>query len=163
MVGKTFGRLTILKKSNKRGKSRDVYWTCKCSCGTIKDVMGYSIRSGNTLSCGCLHKDKISKPHGVARKNRIFKYYVISAKDRKLDFKLSKNIFDNLISTNCKYCGQKPDISKEEYNGIDRVDSKLGYTEENCVPCCSICNKMKWDLSLDMFFSHIKKIIKYNE
>jgi hypothetical protein len=29
------------------------------------------------------------------------------------------------------------------FSGIDRVDSSIGYTEENTVPCCSPCNTLK--------------------
>lgn len=36
-------------------------------------------------------------------------------------------------------------------NGIDRVNSKEGYTEENSVPCCSTCNKAKLDMSFEDF------------
>lgn len=29
------------------------------------------------------------------------------------------------------------------YNGVDRLDSSMGYTPDNCVPCCWECNNMK--------------------
>ena len=28
-------------------------WTCRCSCGTTKDVNEYSLSSGRSTSCGC--------------------------------------------------------------------------------------------------------------
>lgn len=27
--------------------------------------------------------------------------------------------------------------------GIDRIDNNIGYELTNCIPCCTICNKMK--------------------
>lgn len=48
LTGKHFGEWEVIKKSD-----RDDYWTCKCSCGTIRDVHGYSLRSGKSTSCGC--------------------------------------------------------------------------------------------------------------
>ena len=29
------------------------YWKCQCDCGTITNIKGDSLRSGNTKSCGC--------------------------------------------------------------------------------------------------------------
>lgn len=42
-------------------KSNARYWECKCNCGTIKSVLGQSLRNGNSLSCGCLLKETNSK------------------------------------------------------------------------------------------------------
>ena len=33
------------------------YWTCRCSCGTIRNVAGYSLKSGDSRSCGCLNRE----------------------------------------------------------------------------------------------------------
>lgn len=61
---------------------------------------------------------------------------------------------------NCQYCGKS--ATKENTNGIDRVDSKIGYVIENCVSCCYTCNIMKHAFSIEYFLSHIEKIYKYN-
>ena len=55
MIGKTFGRLTVIDFSHK-GKGGN-YYKCRCSCNNIVIVKGTDIRSGNTRSCGCLLKD----------------------------------------------------------------------------------------------------------
>jgi hypothetical protein len=46
------------------------------------------------------------------------------------------------------------------YNGIDRVDSNIGYTLENCVPCCEAVNRMKMDLSKEEFIELCREISK---
>lgn len=56
LTGKKFGRWTVLKQGNKKG--RRLYWLCKCECGTIKEVSGESLRSGKSKSCGCLRNEK---------------------------------------------------------------------------------------------------------
>ena len=56
--GQKFGRLTVLCRVPNMGK--DVAWKCKCECGTIKNIRGGSLTRGNTLSCGCYNKEKIS-------------------------------------------------------------------------------------------------------
>lgn len=36
------------------------YWVCQCDCGNIKEIKKYNIINGNTTSCGCMQKEKIS-------------------------------------------------------------------------------------------------------
>lgn len=45
-------------------------------------------------------------------------------------------------------------------NGIDRKDSGRGYYQENCLPCCKICNVMKSTMSYNDFIEHCIKISK---
>ena len=49
-----------------------------------------------------------------------------------------------------------------KYNGIDRVDNKIGYELDNCVSCCIKCNKAKSYFGQDEFLNHIKKIYKHS-
>lgn len=83
-----------------------------------------------------------------------FLMYKRKAKERGLKFKLSFREFMSFWSKSCFYC-------KSEINliGLDRVDNNLGYTVENCVSCCEICNRMKLQLSLEFFINHCKKIV----
>lgn len=56
MINKTFNRLTVLELDhNENGIN---FYKCKCSCGNTVIVRGSDIRSGNTMSCGCLAKEK---------------------------------------------------------------------------------------------------------
>lgn len=57
LVGKRFGRLVV---TDFVYKDRYPYYHCVCDCGNVKDVMGYSLTSGNTKSCGCLKKGQYS-------------------------------------------------------------------------------------------------------
>lgn len=52
LEGKRFGRLTVLKQDTiKRGTQ--LLWICQCDCGTIKSIMGNTLKSGHAISCGC--------------------------------------------------------------------------------------------------------------
>lgn len=51
ITGKQFGDWKVLGKGTQKG-----YWRCQCSCGNIKEVEGFSLRSGTSLSCGCFGK-----------------------------------------------------------------------------------------------------------
>ncbi len=52
MIGQKFGKLTVLEETHKRKWNYKVY-KCLCECGNIAYMNGYSLRSGNTKSCGC--------------------------------------------------------------------------------------------------------------
>lgn len=52
LTGQRFGKLTVLELVGKKN-GKGYYWKCQCDCGNIKDILGSSLRSGNTKSCGC--------------------------------------------------------------------------------------------------------------
>lgn len=60
MIGKRFGRLTVIEKVGK-DKHRSILWKCKCDCGGESIVRTHNLRCGNSTSCGCVRNDKIKK------------------------------------------------------------------------------------------------------
>lgn len=60
LTGKKYNRLIVVsfKEYNKHRQST---WLCVCECGTEKVVLGASLRTGATQSCGCLNIEKISE------------------------------------------------------------------------------------------------------
>jgi hypothetical protein len=70
MTGRTFGRLRVKRRATNgpRGKSR---WHCLCACGHRTVVSGTNLRSGHSLSCGCLSLERMrgnnyNRRHGGA-------------------------------------------------------------------------------------------------
>lgn len=63
ILGKKFGRWTVLELGEKRGKKNQIYFVCECECGTIKEVRRDYLLQGKTLSCSCYAKEKASKIH----------------------------------------------------------------------------------------------------
>jgi hypothetical protein len=53
ITGMRFGRLLVLGRVPKL-KYPAAMWRCRCDCGTETIVHGYSLRRGETRSCGCL-------------------------------------------------------------------------------------------------------------
>lgn len=55
MIGKKFGKLTVLSlvPKDETLKSRCLRYKCQCECGKIIEVNGNSLRTGHTTSCGC--------------------------------------------------------------------------------------------------------------
>lgn len=54
-VGKTYGRLKVLRYSHSHG--RGAYFVCVCLCGAEVTVRGYQLRQGRTVSCGCQKRE----------------------------------------------------------------------------------------------------------
>jgi predicted transcriptional regulator len=69
---------------------------------------------------------------------------------------LSEEQMINILTQSCHYCGDTESI------GMDRINSDLGYTEDNTVPCCSTCNTMKMDMKTDDWFNHMRKILEHS-
>lgn len=53
LTGQRFGYLVVLSEIKER-KNKQIQWLCKCDCGNQLSVLGASLRSGNTKSCGCM-------------------------------------------------------------------------------------------------------------
>lgn len=59
LTGQKFGRLTVVGYHS-RNKHNHIRWLCKCVCDEETVVAGGCLKSGNTKSCGCLHKEIVS-------------------------------------------------------------------------------------------------------
>lgn len=55
ITNQRFGYLLALRPTEeKRGVSKDIIWECKCDCGNTTCVSSRSLRTGMTVSCGCV-------------------------------------------------------------------------------------------------------------
>lgn len=61
-VGLRYGRLTVVKRAGTDNLKKPL-WECLCDCGVTTFVNSSSLGSGNTTSCGCYLKERITK-HG---------------------------------------------------------------------------------------------------
>jgi len=59
LTGRVFSRLTVLKHIG-RNKSLKQLWICHCDCGGFVRVDSGRLVSGNTKSCGCYLKEKVT-------------------------------------------------------------------------------------------------------
>ena len=138
MIGRKFGRLTILEDSGKRklktGGGPRIIWLCRCDCGNLKEVFTSRLTSGTTRSCGCLrrtHGDagtllyKIwfyMKDRCYRKKNHRYKYY--GAKGIKV-CPSWLNDFPNFKSWALSH-GYQAHLT------IDRINHKGNYSPRNC-------------------------------
>ena len=174
-IGAKFNRYIILRQISTQErkdlgyKDTSIYYLCKCDCGNERIVKSSALRNNLSKSCGCIKEQVRPKANLIT----LYKQYIKSANYRNISFKLSIEDFEKITSSNCSYCGDSPStimvqkLQKSEaipyiYNGIDRVDSSIGYTFNNCLPSCNQCNIMKLDYSFEEFIDKIKQIYKYS-
>jgi hypothetical protein len=102
-----------------------------------------------------LTHDESSTPYKPIIYRKKWNGYIQNAKSRELKFELTKEQFHSLAATSCHYCG----TCQENGNGIDRVDNTKGYTMDNVVPCCSLCNiRIKQEWKWEVVLEHLRKI-----
>lgn len=60
LTGMRFHRLTVIERGPNRGTGTKTkaQWRCSCECGEMVVIPGYSLKTGNTKSCGCLRREK---------------------------------------------------------------------------------------------------------
>lgn len=109
----------------------------------------------------------------VSSEESTLKHLYSGVKGRRISkergFDLTFDEFKKLVKTSCHYCGSKGYVSKGHrewsaevlVNGLDRIDSSSGYTYNNVVPCCRICNSAKSDMEYDDFIKWIDNLISY--
>lgn len=141
LKGKSFGRLTVIKKDSE--KHSITHWICQCSCGNIVSVAGKYLRENRTKSCGCLRKELAAEAHfkhgGCLEHKRIYNIYN-NMKKRCYDSKNPKypnyggrgiticeewRNFKNFLTWSLEH-GYSPELS------IDRINNDGNYEPSNC-------------------------------
>jgi len=109
-------------------------------------------------------------PFGQSSFNRLYGTQKGKARERNLSWKLSEEQFRVLVNGNCYYCGTEPAMIRKGagngdfiYNGIDRINSYAGYTEDNVVSCCKKCNLAKHVMSIEEFDEWIIRVYNHRE
>lgn len=73
------------------------------------------------------------------------------AKERRLILSISNEEYLSIVESNeCHYCQSTlPNVGY----GLDRKYSNIGYTLDNCVPCCTCCNEEKGTIDYDDYIA----------
>ena len=66
------------------------------------------------------------------------------AQEKGIPYELTDERVKDMREQACHYCGDQAD-------GIDCVDVNAGFVEDNCVPCCTICNQAKKEYHVQDF------------
>jgi hypothetical protein len=84
LTAQTFGRLTVIERGQNDARGRACWW-CQCACGNRRLVPSWSIISGNTKSCGCLHKELARQRrliHGMRKSPEYYIWYAMRQRCR---------------------------------------------------------------------------------
>jgi hypothetical protein len=169
LTNQKFGCYTVLNRAEVA--SNEAVWNCKCVCGIIKEVRGSKLRNGRTKSCGSCYRK--GKPLIAARKDTTalqtaYKRCQQSAERRHISFELTREEAKELFLGDCQYCGASPskimklnriDTAGDiNFNGIDRINSNIGYTVSNTASCCTKCNYAKHIMDLGEFKSWVRDV-----
>lgn len=163
---------------NSSGKLR---YEIVCFCGNktiVSKTRFHELISGRKKCTGVHNLDPDAEhwgwqkfPKNVAAMRKKVQSYQSSAKRRGYDWRLSEDEAIKLMLSNCHYCSAPPgnthrDCNKHAflkersfvYSGIDRVDNTMGYTIDNCVPCCITCNRSKGTLTMEEWGDWINRL-----
>lgn len=143
LTGQRFGRLVVRSLvDDPAGTDVPTRWLCSCDCGNELLVRASNLKSGNTLSCGCLQKELATaqhKMHGETGSrlfhswvhmkqrctnpnNRAFKYYGARGISVCDEWKNSFQAFHDWAMSH----GYADNLT------LDRIDVNGNYCPENC-------------------------------
>lgn len=107
-----------------------------CSaCGQTKPVGDFGTGRAQCAACFRIKAHiRVSAPRGRFVHSRSM------ARRYGHSWELTQAQHAKLLEQDCRYCGQS---LAPVGTGLDRVDSHLGYTPDNVVPCCPDCNRAK--------------------
>ena len=143
LTGQVFGHWTVLRFDRIHNKAS--MWQCQCSCGTVRSVSGYVLRSGRSTSCGCHSRDfmrssPIATTHGLKKQNpRLYRTWQnMLNRCRNPNLERYRSYGGRRISV-CKEWHDFPTFYKWAMaNGytdelsIDRIDVDGNYEPSNC-------------------------------
>jgi hypothetical protein len=155
LTDRQFGRLKVIEQGGwhtyASGSNREAKWRCRCACGKEVTVRGADLTSRHTTSCGCRRSEDHNQfllPLG-ARVSNLKSH----ARERSIYCELADGTVDALtVAQPCHYCGEV----KGAQNGIDRMNSALGYQYGNVVSCCIRCNTRKGTKSYIAYLLELK-------
>ena len=142
LTGQKFGRLTVVRFDHKENGRK--YYLCQCDCGNFKIVSNHSLKSGNTKSCGCLHKEILTQRNKDNRIHHPENERLLRIWRAMLHrcYKETDEHYDYYGGRGIKVCDDWHDFETFQKwalaNGyadnltIDRLDGNKDYCPENC-------------------------------
>ena len=103
LTDKCIGNWKVGKEFRKNGR---IYYDCTCKCGTRKAVERASLLRGDSKSCGCMAREKISKSRSVDRTGE--RFGKITVGERLPNYKYGKTYY----KCHCE-CGNQIIVSND--------------------------------------------------
>ena len=162
MLNRRFGKLTVKERSERKGKSGEVYWICQCDCGNVIEVLGGSLRrkDGNqTVSCGCYHRSmgelKIIELLENAGIEYIDQYSFLDLPKSRYDFAIIEN---NSVIRLIEFDGEQHFKDVPNWGGLElqkeRDNRKDNYALSHNIPLVRIPYWERDNINLEMIMGN---------
>lgn len=144
-----------------------------CDCGNEFSIrLSSKVKTPGYFKCRSCYNSVFAPNPG---ERYAFKRVAKDARARGLKFNITLDFFSEKCHEPCHYCGgtdrnsisirsKRADryiVRNFRYNGLDRKDNDKGYTEENCVPACIICNRAKREMPYNEFIVWINSLVGF--
>lgn len=142
-VGKKYGKFTVLSLDRKSNNHK--WYLCRCDCGNTKTVRLDAIKSGKTISCGCVRKQTAGRyehknqKHGLRNTKTYSEWNSMKQRCSKSS-KKSHRYYDREIKVCDEWLNDfkafydhvsKLEHFEEEGYTLDRIDNNGNYEPNN--------------------------------
>jgi hypothetical protein len=142
LTGKTFGRLTVIKRAGSIGEN--ACWLCQCTCGNLKVMKGCYLKRG-IKSCGCLRREfmsvngkrKFEHGYSATKLHRIWRSMIY-----RCNSAINDKSYKNYRARGIKVCDEWLDFlcfrnwainnGYDDRLSIERKDVNGNYEPDNC-------------------------------
>ena len=139
LIGKKYGKLTIIKKSDVQ-KNKRVSAICRCDCGNELLASLNALMRGNTKSCGCIRAERNNHYKNGLRGDPLYSVWA-NIKQRCYNKKFEK--YPDYGGRGIIVCNEWKDNFLAFYNWanlnsykkgleVDRIDNDGNYSPSNC-------------------------------
>lgn len=148
LTGQRFSRWVVVERQP-NSNNGTAMWKVRCDCGNEKVVNGYTLRSGQSKSCGCLNSELASlrqkqnptykQTHGMSN-TKFYRHWQGAVRRCRSDKSYKEQIFvcerwscfenfkDDMYESYIKHCGIYGDVDVS----LDRIDGYGNYEPQNC-------------------------------
>jgi len=141
LIGKKFGSLNVVDFDGLRDfkGDRKTAWICRCDCGNIISVLGSSLTTGNTKSCGCKAREATSQRSAKHRLTGTRVYRIWQAMLNRCRNKKTINYY-NYGGKGISVCKRWESFENFLFDmgnpldsqSIDRINNNGNYEPNNC-------------------------------
>lgn len=141
LIGRKFGKLTVISRNPVNSKFRVSRWNCICDCGNKITVECKHLTRGISNSCGCVQKEQthsVNKKHGMCKTPE----YMVWCNMKTLCYNERNDNYKSYGAKGIRMCdswlrsfenfledmGPRPSLDHR----LRRLDKSLGYELDNC-------------------------------